>query len=190
MLSLEAGTFFADSSGPTRVMQLVARGATSGQTEVTWSIERMADDGDAADDVEGDSAAEPVTALKGADDRLDTSTAKAGEPAAKDRDGNAEKAEPAADAPTPDKAEDTPKQDEGSDKADVESEGKSRVDEDAPETKSGATSGKNDDSGKTAPEPDSSDERKPDSKEPTKPAEADAKDSPADNDSKNEKDDT
>lgn len=190
VLSLEAGTFFADSSGPTRVMQLVARGATSGQTEVTWSIERMADDGDAADDVEGDSAAEPVTALKGADDRLDTSTAKAGEPAAKDRDGNAEKAEPAADAPTPDKAEDTPKQDEGSDKADVESEGKSRVDEDAPETKSGATSGKNDDSGKTAPEPDSSDERKPDSKEPTKPAEADAKDSPADNDSKNEKDDT
>lgn len=37
-LAVEEGTFFADSSGPTRVLQLIARGATSGDTVVTWTL--------------------------------------------------------------------------------------------------------------------------------------------------------
>jgi hypothetical protein len=39
-LALEEGTFFADSTGPTRVLQLIARGATSGDTQVDWVIEK------------------------------------------------------------------------------------------------------------------------------------------------------
>lgn len=41
-LALEEGTFFADSTGPTRVLQLIARGATSGETTVTWVLEKQA----------------------------------------------------------------------------------------------------------------------------------------------------
>ncbi len=39
-LALEEGTFFADSTGPTRALQLIARGATSGDTQVDWVIEK------------------------------------------------------------------------------------------------------------------------------------------------------
>jgi uncharacterized heparinase superfamily protein len=38
-LSLEEGTFFADSAGPRSAMQIVARGATFGATEVRWVAE-------------------------------------------------------------------------------------------------------------------------------------------------------
>ncbi len=40
-LALEEGTFFADSTGPTRVLQLIARGTTSGNTQVDWVIEKF-----------------------------------------------------------------------------------------------------------------------------------------------------
>lgn len=39
-LALEEGTFFADSTGPTRILQLIARGTTAGDTTVTWVLER------------------------------------------------------------------------------------------------------------------------------------------------------
>jgi len=38
-LAIEESTFFADSAGPRRALQIVARGATSGETEVRWVIE-------------------------------------------------------------------------------------------------------------------------------------------------------
>jgi uncharacterized heparinase superfamily protein len=40
-LSLEEGTFFADSAGPRSAMQIVARGATFGATEVRWVAEAV-----------------------------------------------------------------------------------------------------------------------------------------------------
>ena len=40
-LALEESTFFADSSGPTGALQLVARGTTSGATEVLWVLEKQ-----------------------------------------------------------------------------------------------------------------------------------------------------
>ena len=39
-LSVEDSTFFADSSGPRRSLQIVARGATFGESEVRWIVER------------------------------------------------------------------------------------------------------------------------------------------------------
>ena len=41
-LSLEESTFFADSAGPRSAMQIVARGATFGETEVRWVAEEIA----------------------------------------------------------------------------------------------------------------------------------------------------
>ncbi len=38
-LTIEDSTYFADSAGPRRAMQLVARGATFGATEVRWVLE-------------------------------------------------------------------------------------------------------------------------------------------------------
>jgi uncharacterized heparinase superfamily protein len=40
-LSLEEGTFFADSAGPRSAMQIVARGASFGESEVRWVAEAM-----------------------------------------------------------------------------------------------------------------------------------------------------
>jgi uncharacterized heparinase superfamily protein len=40
-LSLEEGTFFADSAGPRSAMQIVARGATVGASEVRWVAEAL-----------------------------------------------------------------------------------------------------------------------------------------------------
>ncbi len=40
-LSIEDSTFFADSSGPRRTLQIVARGATFGESEVRWIVERI-----------------------------------------------------------------------------------------------------------------------------------------------------
>lgn len=40
-LSIEDSTFFADSSGPRRSLQIVARGATFGESEVRWIVERI-----------------------------------------------------------------------------------------------------------------------------------------------------
>lgn len=37
-LAIEEGTFFADSTGPTRILQIIARGTTSGNTQVDWVI--------------------------------------------------------------------------------------------------------------------------------------------------------
>lgn len=37
-LSVEEGIFFADSTGPLRTRQIVLRGATFGETDVTWSL--------------------------------------------------------------------------------------------------------------------------------------------------------
>lgn len=39
LLALEESTYYADSAGPRRAMQIVARGATFGETEVRWVIE-------------------------------------------------------------------------------------------------------------------------------------------------------
>jgi uncharacterized heparinase superfamily protein len=41
-LSIEEGTYFADSSGPRRALQFVLRGTTFGETEVAWQIETRA----------------------------------------------------------------------------------------------------------------------------------------------------
>ena len=41
-LSLEESTFFADSAGPRSAMQIVARGATFGESEVRWVVEAIA----------------------------------------------------------------------------------------------------------------------------------------------------
>lgn len=41
-LSIEESTFFADSAGPRRSLQVVARGATFGESEVRWVIEARA----------------------------------------------------------------------------------------------------------------------------------------------------
>lgn len=38
-LAIEESTYFADSAGPRRSLQIVARGATSGETEVRWVLE-------------------------------------------------------------------------------------------------------------------------------------------------------
>jgi uncharacterized heparinase superfamily protein len=38
-LAIEESTFFADSAGPRRALQIVARGATFGETEVRWVLE-------------------------------------------------------------------------------------------------------------------------------------------------------
>jgi uncharacterized heparinase superfamily protein len=38
-LAIEESTFFADSAGPRRSLQIVARGATFGETEVRWVLE-------------------------------------------------------------------------------------------------------------------------------------------------------
>jgi len=41
-LAIEESTFFADSAGPRRSLQIVARGATFGETEVRWVLEAEA----------------------------------------------------------------------------------------------------------------------------------------------------
>lgn len=41
-MSLEESTFYADSAGPRRSLQIVARGATFGETEVRWAFEQTA----------------------------------------------------------------------------------------------------------------------------------------------------
>jgi uncharacterized heparinase superfamily protein len=41
-LAIEESTFFADSAGPRRSLQIVARGATFGETEVRWVLEGQA----------------------------------------------------------------------------------------------------------------------------------------------------
>jgi uncharacterized heparinase superfamily protein len=38
-LAIEESTYFADSAGPRSALQIVARGATSGETEVRWIVE-------------------------------------------------------------------------------------------------------------------------------------------------------
>jgi uncharacterized heparinase superfamily protein len=38
-LSIEESTYFADSSGPRGALQIVARGATAGESEVRWVVE-------------------------------------------------------------------------------------------------------------------------------------------------------
>ena len=38
-LAVEDGTYYADSAGPRRALQIVARGATFGETEVRWVLE-------------------------------------------------------------------------------------------------------------------------------------------------------
>lgn len=60
-LTVEEGTFFADSTGPTRVLQLIARGTTSGDTKVEWVIERYVEP--AIRDEPVDPAPEDVVAL-------------------------------------------------------------------------------------------------------------------------------
>lgn len=40
LLAIEESTYFADSAGPRRALQIVARGATFGETEVRWVLER------------------------------------------------------------------------------------------------------------------------------------------------------
>lgn len=46
-LAIEDGTYYSDSAGPRRALQIVARGATFGETEVRWILEmqRTADSG-------------------------------------------------------------------------------------------------------------------------------------------------
>ena len=41
LLAIEESTFFVDSAGPRRALQIVARGATFGETEVRWSLARL-----------------------------------------------------------------------------------------------------------------------------------------------------
>jgi uncharacterized heparinase superfamily protein len=41
-VSIEESTFFADSTGPVGALQIVARGATFGETEVWWAVEPVA----------------------------------------------------------------------------------------------------------------------------------------------------
>lgn len=41
-LAIEESTYFADSAGPRRALQIVARGATFGETEVRWVLEGQA----------------------------------------------------------------------------------------------------------------------------------------------------
>jgi uncharacterized heparinase superfamily protein len=38
-LAIEESTYFADSAGPRRALQLVARGATVGEAEIRWVLE-------------------------------------------------------------------------------------------------------------------------------------------------------
>lgn len=40
-IGLENGTYFADSAGPRRAIQIVARGATFGETEIRWVFEEL-----------------------------------------------------------------------------------------------------------------------------------------------------
>ncbi|MFA5949320.1 MAG: heparinase II/III family protein [Hyphomicrobium sp.] len=42
LLALEESTYYADSAGPRRALQIVARGATFGETEVRWVVEAQA----------------------------------------------------------------------------------------------------------------------------------------------------
>jgi uncharacterized heparinase superfamily protein len=39
--SIEESVFFADAAGPRRTLQIVLRGATFGETEVSWALEQM-----------------------------------------------------------------------------------------------------------------------------------------------------
>ena len=39
-LTVEESAYFADSSGPRRAMQIVLRGVTFGETEVSWTVAR------------------------------------------------------------------------------------------------------------------------------------------------------
>jgi uncharacterized heparinase superfamily protein len=52
-LSIEESIHYADLSGPRRSLQLVLRGACFGESEVPWSMERLAPGGDGASPVEG-----------------------------------------------------------------------------------------------------------------------------------------
>lgn len=61
-LALEEGTFFADSSGPTRVLQLIARGATSGDSVVTWVLEKVVKEKGAA--AQAEPASDPFSDVK------------------------------------------------------------------------------------------------------------------------------
>lgn len=179
-LSLEAGTFFADSSGPTRVMQLVARGATSGQTEVTWSIERVAvEDGPAADSTE-EIKHESATALKDDPAKQEASEVQT-EP--EDVDSKIETLKPGE--PPADKQEAQAKA--------------STADKDASK-EHGIAPDKAAISNREAPKPESSESKEDtgtpaesatsDPKNDTKPAAADAKTVGADKDTTNEKDET
>ena len=66
-LALEEGTFFADSTGPTRVLQLIARGSTSGDTQVDWVIEKYVAPAE-AEASPADETAEPLPAKTAEDD--------------------------------------------------------------------------------------------------------------------------
>src|SRR5665647_500668 len=43
-LAIEESAYFAESAGPRRALQIVLRGVTFGETEVSWVAERMAED--------------------------------------------------------------------------------------------------------------------------------------------------
>ena len=40
-LTVEESTFFAGSAGPRAAMQIVLRGATFGNSEIKWAVERV-----------------------------------------------------------------------------------------------------------------------------------------------------
>jgi uncharacterized heparinase superfamily protein len=40
-LTVEESTYFAGSAGPRAAMQIVLRGATFGNSEIKWAVERM-----------------------------------------------------------------------------------------------------------------------------------------------------
>jgi uncharacterized heparinase superfamily protein len=41
-LSVEESTYFANSTGPRRALQIVLRAVTFGESEVNWVVERLA----------------------------------------------------------------------------------------------------------------------------------------------------
>lgn len=98
-LAMEEGTFFADSSGPARVLQLIARGATSGDTVVTWVLEKVGNEKSIASQLAPSS--DPFSDVKQALAKSASATNETPEPAveAPAKTDETQSAEPAAEKP-------------------------------------------------------------------------------------------
>lgn len=64
-LSIEDATFFADSTGPTRSLQLVTRSATAAATEYRWTLQRRAEDKAPPDELSAEPQSQPASTPSG-----------------------------------------------------------------------------------------------------------------------------